>query len=614
MTDPTTGPGDEQAGEGTLSTHRFEAHDALLLSVMREQAGTLAKAVQEGVMNSIDAGASRIDIIATPTGIEIRDNGAGFASTDEILRCFKIFGLPQDVQERMSKKYGHFRMGRGQMFHYGRNTWRTNTFSMHTDLDVRGLDFDLRSGLEPAQPGCHIQIELYDRHHMLPTELAELEREINRTVRYASAQILLNGRLISRSPADEKWDIETDDAWIRVRESGTLDIYNLGVYVESKSADEFGTAGIVVSKARLKLNFARNMVMAGECPVWKRIRSKLRDATDTRIRTRRERLTPAQRDMVARRIAAGDYVDGADEMHLVTDVSRVDWTIQRMASHCKRHHIVQMLVAPASDRRAEILQQENRAFVIHPTTLERFGCETVTDFLKLLKRTRLWPRDVSMPREGSIEEPSLKVETDYRLVAPDNVTPLERVILDHIQLQHRWGLLREGYSEAPARERQILLGESPHAQAWTDGSSFIAIDRRVLLRLDTIEGWFALALLLASQYCSEVDTAGAFEHGPEFYSRFFSMATDRCPGFAAHAAAQFPQKLRSLERQVSKRVLRMEDRTAALQRDWGKATRAAEAEAGARERLDFAADVARDGLTAQLRLDPGEADPTEKPN
>lgn len=593
---------DEHTGE--LSTHRFEAHDALLMSVMREQAGTLAKAIQEGVMNSIDAGATRIDIRATATSVEIRDNGKGFGSKEEILACFKIFGLPQDEQEKMNKTYGHFRMGRGQMFHYGRNVWRTNAYSMHTDLDNRGLNFDVRSGIEPEQPGCHIEIELYNRHHMLPTELGELEREIARAVRYAPAQILLNGRLISRDPTDEQWDIETDDAWIRIRESGTLDIYNQGVFVEAKKPQELGTAGVVVSKGKLKVNFARNMVMAGECAVWKRIRARIREATELGIRNRRERLTEAQRDMIAYRIAAGEHVEDAADLHLVTDVNRVDWTVKRIISHCRKHHIVQMLVASGSDRRGDILQQEGRAFVIHPTTLERFNCESVTEFLDLLRRTKLWPQYGPLPRAGSFDEPSLAVRTDYRLVPLDQVKPLERVILDLIQAEHRWGLLREGYGRDPVRERQIRLGESSHAEAWTDGSSYIALDRKVFDRLDRIEGWVSLSLLLASQYCSEVDTAGAFEHGPEFYMRFFEMATTRCPGFAAHAAAQFPQRLRSLERQVSKRVLKMEDRAAKLQRDWGAARRAIEA----RERLDFAADAARDGLSAQLRLS-SETDP-----
>ncbi len=112
-----------------------------------------------------------------------------------------------------------------------------------------------------------------------------------------------------------------------------------------------------------------------------------------------------------------------------------------------------------------------RAFVLHPTTLERFGCGTVGEFLELLRRTRLWPEYVPLPRPGSFSEPSLAVETDYRIVPPGQVTPLERAILDHIQIEHRFPLLREGYGGDSARERQFMLGESPHAAAWTDGSS-----------------------------------------------------------------------------------------------------------------------------------------------
>ena len=58
---------------------------------------------------------------------------------------------------------------------------------------------------------------------------------------------------------------------------------------------------------------------------------------------------------------------------------------------------------------------------------------------------------------------------------------------------------------------------------------------------------------------------------------------------------------------MSKRTLKMEDRAAELQRDWGKARDAAASENQARERLDFAAGAARDGLPAQLSLT-GEPD------
>ena len=44
-------------------TRKFRMHPDLLFSVIKAQAGTLAKALMELVMNSVDAGASRIEIM-----------------------------------------------------------------------------------------------------------------------------------------------------------------------------------------------------------------------------------------------------------------------------------------------------------------------------------------------------------------------------------------------------------------------------------------------------------------------------------------------------------------------------------------------------------------------
>jgi len=46
----------------------FEMHKALIFSVMQKQAGTVAKALLELVMNSADAGSKRIDIAITREG------------------------------------------------------------------------------------------------------------------------------------------------------------------------------------------------------------------------------------------------------------------------------------------------------------------------------------------------------------------------------------------------------------------------------------------------------------------------------------------------------------------------------------------------------------------
>ena len=47
----------------------FKMHDKLLLDVIRKQAGSIQKAVLEGVMNSIEAGATRVEVSVEPAQI-----------------------------------------------------------------------------------------------------------------------------------------------------------------------------------------------------------------------------------------------------------------------------------------------------------------------------------------------------------------------------------------------------------------------------------------------------------------------------------------------------------------------------------------------------------------
>ncbi|MFK5108744.1 ATP-binding protein, partial [Klebsiella pneumoniae] len=62
----------------------FVMHPELLRSVIQRQAGSLSKAVLEAVMNSIDAGATRIDVDFDANYVTIKDDGKGFADANEI--------------------------------------------------------------------------------------------------------------------------------------------------------------------------------------------------------------------------------------------------------------------------------------------------------------------------------------------------------------------------------------------------------------------------------------------------------------------------------------------------------------------------------------------------
>ncbi len=79
--------------------------------VIERQAGTVAKSALEAVMNSIDAGATRIEVELTPKRLVIRDNGKGFKSEKEIDDYFAVFGQPHELDgdgRSVDAKYGTY--------------------------------------------------------------------------------------------------------------------------------------------------------------------------------------------------------------------------------------------------------------------------------------------------------------------------------------------------------------------------------------------------------------------------------------------------------------------------------------------------------------------------
>ena len=104
---------------------------------MREQAGSLSKALSELVMNSIDAGATRINLTIDKDRFSLDDDGHGFTSLDQLENFFEVFGTPH---EKGDAYYGRFRIGRGQIMSYARTVWRSGPFEMRVDIEANEED------------------------------------------------------------------------------------------------------------------------------------------------------------------------------------------------------------------------------------------------------------------------------------------------------------------------------------------------------------------------------------------------------------------------------------------------------------------------------------------
>lgn len=222
----------------------LKAHNKLLLDVIKRQAGTLEKAILEATMNAIEAGSDVVRISLEADGIEhdkpgakliIEDEGKGFRSAEEVETWFETFGTPHEESE--NKKWAQFRMGRGQLFSYGRNLWRTGEFQMLVDVDGMGLEYELDTDCDPF-PGCRIEIDLYRNPigSYSYNSMDTLKSAIKRQIEFMEGEIYFNGELLNTPASELNWDIEDDDAYYMFGKGRDLAWYNMGAFVMTHSA------------------------------------------------------------------------------------------------------------------------------------------------------------------------------------------------------------------------------------------------------------------------------------------------------------------------------------------------------------------------------------------
>lgn len=541
-----------------VESRRLSMHPHLLMDVIRRQAGTLSKSILEGVMNSVDAQAKRCTITLNSTELTIQDDGHGITERSHLEQFFETFGTPHTEAE--GKIYGTFRMGRGQLFAYGRNIWRTGPFEMDVDVDKRGLDWRLRT-LAPTT-GCCITVKLYKE--LLPSELVETVATVTTWVRYCPIPIILNGETVSGDPAKESWTYVTDDAYIRLKEMGSLQIYNLGVHTLDMGSYRLGTAGVIVSKKQLKVNFARNDIQS-DCPVFRRIKQLV----DQRVTERNKKKTVLTEDEKRRFVSQlfSKEVDAREAMALplLTDVAGKAISI---ANLCRQAGYPRVAVCARGDTRGDKIQQARRAIVLADETLERFQVSSLDALIRKFKL--IWPSwsCVSSLVVLDFSELVKNINEMFEILPKASLTQKERAWL---WLMQKWGkvlsLQMPGYIRENGHTRwyagdvrQYFIGRSATAHGWTDGVTFIAIDRKFLSERDfDPSGITDLGALLIHEYCHTDVSTGTHVHSPEFYEAVHGQALSVLGKFVQNCLLGAPYALKLAGKALSKRSLRGQD-------------------------------------------------------
>ena len=518
----------------------FKVSPSIIRHLIESQAGSVEKAVLEAVMNGVDAGATRIDVgFDGLGGIVIEDDGRGFRTRGEIERHFEVFGFDHgtDEERKMERQIGRFGLGRGQLMAFAATKWETNEFEMNVDIRDKDLVFALTEHPAKVADGCRITARLYD--DLTRVGMAETIGEIKRRTRYSPVAVHVDGKRANTDTDEVKWTTETDEFWFLARpESETgVDVYNLGIFVRRYPHHVVGVSGVLVSKPGhpFLLNMARNDVLQSTCPKWKAAGALLRN--ESRERRARERLCDADRIAIARDLVWGrrsalDYM----RKPILKTVQGRHMTPGRLAMHAQGR----VVVAPKrNSQQGEAAHREHLAAVLAPDVLDWYDADDTDGFVARLNA--IWG-DLAFPSFEAVgfEEATRAFSSDRTLVPRKAWTKMEAAGIKGLQrLSER--VSRAVAGTRPDRgwqpPRKVLLGASDIAQAWTDGSKVIVVDRKYLADQlkRTLDGFTTLLAVFVHEYLHDEPDNTEHAHGPEFHEAFEEVMCG--PGMAAFTFA-----------------------------------------------------------------------------
>ena len=513
------------------TTRHLSMHPSLLLDVIKRQCGQLDKAVLEGAMNAIEAMAAlaldnpRVDITFTPktesvpAHLHIEDKGRGIQSLDEIAAFFDSFGQPHTANETAIWK--QFRMGRGQLFSFGVNTWRTATFKLVVDIANKGINYECEDEL-PFVEGCVIDIDLYDdplRHQYHSVEA--FKAAVKAQVEFMAVPIFFNGEQISTDPATLTWDIEDEYAYYLWARGTKLLIYNLGARCKEISPADAGVMGVIVSKQQLKVNFARNDIQH-DCTVWREIQDVIKEN-----RVKKTRNISRRMDEYERQAALQDLRDGEQTYHDLKMVALLATTSGRSLSlDFIRKNRSHWTFADAYDRVADKLMQSDTALCISKRVMKELAYSgDPARFFEWLMMNQQEPADFTATTK--LYRPFASLSSGFSrsatLLPTDKLNAAEKRVL---RLLQSYDAQTTRYGERGLlRGRTLCIGVSDSFDGWTDGQTYIAINRFYLKKHGYMSSQSAVAImtLLAHEIAHDDDDLGTHIHGFEFLQAYADM-------------------------------------------------------------------------------------------
>lgn len=439
----------------TGENREFKATKGLLKDVMRKQAGSVEKAILEAVMNAVDAGATVVSIEIKKGVVIIEDNGGGITEV-EISEYFEQFGYEDDDVE--DKEFGKFRLGRGQIFNFGKNVWQTRDNVLVVDLnndsatvevdgevqtvDTEGLSYTVLEQ-EEFVDGTSISIELYDRLDD-PNKVVKEVRKLTKYIPWLhDIELTVNGE---EAYEELDVDVETQLAYYAVDEKSygsSTRVYNKGAFVQTDSITN--SPGTIVTKEDLDINLARNDIL-DTCEIWNDVVAEYEEATADRLLETDELSDVRVRWLLNYAANNEKYKTPVMDKQLVPDCENTRWSINDLKSE-------KVTFANTRSNLASDIQRMGKAIVIS----ERFENE-VKQFIE----------SSSTVSFGEVIDKGMKFE----------MNEIEAENLDDVA-DERLAILQDALQELGIT-KEVKAGFSKKRDMWQNGEEVVIVTKGLL--------------------------------------------------------------------------------------------------------------------------------------
>lgn len=547
----------------------FTTDKTMVMHYVKSQAGTLAKALLESVQNSFDAGATRIYIDLNSNWFSITDDGEGISTRESILAVFNTFGFDHSQHQR---KLGQFGLGRAAIWNWASTKWFTHNFMLDVNIRERGLKWHLTSDM-PNHHGLKIEGTFYEPQSAVV--LTDTIRDLSKFCRYLSMPVYVNGERINRAPEDQRWTHESDSFYLSLTEGHNLAVYNQGIYVCDIYAGSAGAGGTLVSKVGhpVAVNMTRNDVVRSNCAVWKAAAEVIKTHTRERNANPKARVTDADRDFLANQLADPDDGEAFEQAIFTLSTGR-HITLQRLLALLKAG--ASLSRSERGSQMAERLYRDGRVIPLADMTLARFNAPDVASFARELlsrcnashavsSRARLnawtWPLK-ALANAETFED--IKKCPGYTMLEASTVPDKELTkpqltavrCIRNMAHAVRAAMYESTNDSSYMKHREIVIGRSESALAYTDGATYVALVDTFVSKCmqQGLSGFLTIAQVLVHEHLHSQDSKGSHIHDLEFYEEFHDITIHQGHILTAIAASAYKRWCAEQTRMSRKRA------------------------------------------------------------